>query len=154
LSVPFAGTAARKLTVGKLTRALAMLYAAGVSLPSALGRAAAACGNARYERSLKRVTPMLLRGEPLSAAMATTGLFSPVVLGMVETGEHAGKLDRMLDKVAEYQESEAKHGISQLITCLEVAFILAACLLAGAQVIGFWQGYGHQVQNLINTDQQ
>jgi type II secretory pathway component PulF len=153
LSVPFAGPAVRKLTVGKLTRALAMLYATGVSLPSALGRAAAACGNARFERSLKRVTPMLLRGEPLSAAMATTGLFSPVVLGMVQTGEHAGKMDGMLGKVADYQESEAKHGISQLITHLEVAFILGGCLIAGAQIVGFWQGYGHQVQNLINTGQ-
>jgi type IV pilus assembly protein PilC len=152
-SVPFAGPAVRKLTVGKLTRALAMLYGAGVSLPSALGRAAAACGNARFERSLKRVTPMLLRGEPLSAAMATTGLFSPAVLGMVQTGEHAGKMDSMLGKIAEYQESEANHGISQLMTYLEVAFILGGCLIAGAQIVGFWQGYGHTVQNLINTSQ-
>src|SRR5262249_44412877 len=137
LSVPFAGPAVRKLTVGKLTRALAMLYAAGVSLPSALERAAAACGNARFERSLKCVTPMLLRGEPLSGVMATTGLFSPAVIGMVQTGEHAGKMEGMLGKVAAYQETEAKHGISQLITYLEVALILGGCFIASAQIVGF-----------------
>jgi type II secretory pathway component PulF len=70
LGLPVIGAVSRKLVVGRLARALAALYGAGLSVSSALERAAAACGNARYALTLQSLAPRLQRGEPLSAVMA------------------------------------------------------------------------------------
>jgi type IV pilus assembly protein PilC len=146
LSLPVVGALVRKLTVGKLTRALAALHAAGLSLPTSLRQAGAVCGNAQFAQSLERVAPMLERGEPLSTAMASTGLFSPMVLGMVQTGEHSGEMENMLNKVADYQESEAQHATNQLITVMGVLVFLMIAVYIASIVLSFWGGYGAAIQ--------
>jgi type II secretory pathway component PulF len=148
LAVPLVGQLVRKLVVGKLTRALAALYGAGLSVTSSLDRAAAACGNARFAQSLSRVTPMLERGESLSTAMASTRLFSPMVLGMVQTGEQTGEMEGMLNKIAEYQESEAEHAITQLITVMSVLVFLVIAVVIASQIVGFWSGYATSIQQV------
>jgi type II secretory pathway component PulF len=146
LALPVIGQLVRKLAVGKLTRALAALYGAGLSVPTALSRAAAACGNARFALNLSRVTPMVEQGESLSAAMTATRLFSPMVLGMVQTGEHSGEMEGMLNKIAEYQESEAGHAINQLITVAGVGVFLVVALFVASQIVGFWSNYATGLQ--------
>jgi type II secretory pathway component PulF len=148
LALPVTGPLVRKLTVGKLTRGLAALYGAGLSVSAALGRAAAACGNARFARSMERVTPMLERGESLSAALASTRLFSPMVLGMVQTGEHTGEMEQMLNKISEYQEGEAQHALNQLITVMGVGVFLLVALVIANKILGFWSSYAGGIQQL------
>jgi type II secretory pathway component PulF len=148
LGLPVIGAVSRKLVVGRLARALAALYGAGLSVSSALERAAAACGNARYALTLQSLAPRLQRGEPLSAVMASTRLFSPMVLGMVQTGEQTGEMEGMLNKVSEYLEGEAEHATNQLITVMGVGIFLLVALLIASKILGFWTSYGSSIQQI------
>jgi type IV pilus assembly protein PilC len=141
LAIPVLGKNVRQFAVGKFCRSLAALYGAGLPVGRALRTSADACDNTLIARAVHRQTPRVERGEPLSAALAGTGLFSPIVLGMVATGEHAGDMEGMLTKVADYQEREAEHSTRQLIVVLGVVVLLAVALMIAVQVVGFYSQY-------------
>jgi type II secretory pathway component PulF len=144
LLIPGLGAIVRRFSVGKFCRSLAALYGAGVPVPRAMRTSADACDNAAISGAVYRQTPRVERGEPLSAALAATGLFSPVVLGMVTTGEQSGDMEGMLQKVADYQEQEAEHSTRQLVVVLGVVVYLAIALFVASKIVGFWGGYASQ----------
>jgi type IV pilus assembly protein PilC len=145
LAIPVLGKNVRQFAVGKFCRSLAALYGAGLPVGRALRTSADACDNYLIARAVHRQSPRVERGEPLSAVLAGTGLFSPIVLGMVATGEHAGDMEGMLTKVADYQEREAEHSTRQLIVVLGVVVFLAVALMIAVQIVGFYSQYASGV---------
>jgi type IV pilus assembly protein PilC len=141
LAIPVVGKNVRQFAVGKFCRSLAALYGAGLPVGRALRTSVDASDNFMIARAVYRQSVRVDRGEPLSAALAGTGLFSPIVLGMVATGEHAGDMEGMLTKVADYQEREAEHSTRQLIVVLGVVVLLAVALMVASQIIGFYSQY-------------
>jgi type IV pilus assembly protein PilC len=145
LAIPGLGKVVRQFAVGKFTRSLAALYGAGLPVTRALRVSADACDNYLIARAVHRQSPRVERGEPMSAVLAGTGLFSPIVLGMVATGEHAGDMEGMLNKVADYQEREAEHSTRQLVVVLGVVVYLAVALLVASQIVSFYGGYARGI---------
>jgi hypothetical protein len=54
----------------------------------------------------------------------------------------------MLNKVADYQDSEAGHAVNQLITVMGVVVFLVVALIVASQVLGFWSSYATGIQQL------
>jgi general secretion pathway protein F len=63
-------------------------------------------------------------GVSLSRALASSGLFPPVLIHLIASGEKSGKLDTMLDRVSKQQEQEVSGFISVLTSLLEPVLIL------------------------------
>jgi type IV pilus assembly protein PilC len=141
LALPVFGKLVRKLTVARFARTLAALYSAGVPIMSSVELAGEASGNAMLERRAHGMALLLEQGAPLSQVMASSGFFTPMVLGMVATGENTGNLDGMLNRAAEYYEEEARHAVIQLTVVLGVLLLLGMALLIAIKVIGFWGGF-------------
>ena len=59
----------------------------------------------------------------MSTAMKNTGIFTPMVVQMVEVGEHSGRTDELLGYVAEYYEDQANLMIKNLSVLIEPMFI-------------------------------
>ncbi|MBV9748383.1 MAG: type II secretion system F family protein, partial [Acetobacteraceae bacterium] len=78
------------------------------------------------------VLPRLARGEGLAESLAATGAFPADVIAMARTGEASGKLDALLDCVAEFYELEAALRLHRLSVSLGVAALLAVGALVGA----------------------
>ena len=85
------------------------------------------------------------RGESLTTALAATGFFSPVALGMVATGEQAGNVDGMLEKLADFQEAEADHATHQMVVIGSTLFYLLIALFVASMIIGFYGGYARGI---------
>jgi type II secretory pathway component PulF len=66
---------------------------------------------------------------------------------MARTGEQTGNLDAMMDKVADYLESEADTKSHQFAVWAGVAALLIAGLVVGYIALSF---YGGQMSDLIN----
>src|SRR6187431_3284130 len=64
-------------------------------------------GSARFRRAALVILQHIRQGETVSAAMRAANAFPPVMLAMVEIGEHTGKLDEALLKLAEHYEHQA-----------------------------------------------
>ena len=88
----------------------------------------------------------LRNGATLTQSLAETGLLPRLALGMVEVGEQTGKMDVMLDKMAEIYDQEVYLAIDTMIQVLEpalitgmgvvVAVLVIAVLLPLYQVVG------------------
>jgi type II secretory pathway component PulF len=148
LALPIAGTMARQGAVGKLFRALAALYGAGVPVARGMRLAAAACDNHVIGQAVLRQTPRVEHGEPMSRALAGTGLLPPMVLGMVATGEESGDMETMLTKVADYQEREAEHRMGQVAIVLPVVIYLAVAVMVASQIIEAYGGYARGLSEI------
>jgi type II secretory pathway component PulF len=60
---------------------------------------------------------------------------------MIATGERAGNVDGMLQKLADYQEAEASHATQQLVVIGSTLFYLLVMLYVAIQVVSFYGGY-------------
>ena len=63
-------------------------------------------------------------GVSLSRALAISGLFPPVLIHLIASGEQSGKLDVMLNRVAKQQEQEVSGFVGTLTSLLEPVLIL------------------------------
>lgn len=64
-----------------------------------------------------------------------------MLLGMLSTGERTGNVDAMMDKAAEYLESEAEHRAHRYAAIFSVVVYLIVAFLVAASVVSFYMGY-------------
>lgn len=140
LSLPKFGKMSKMFALSKFYRAFASLYAAGVAPHDAIKYSAETTGNAYLSAQLEKAIPMVKEGRSISDALTYTGVLPVMAVDMLAVGVQTGNVDQMLDKAAEYTESEAEVAVHQVITILPVLLILAIGIYVGLIVIGFYVG--------------
>ena len=90
-------------------------------------------------KSLDKTKKMVREGQPLSAAVSSTGVFPSLAIDMIEVGESTGALPSMLNSVAEFYEEDVNIRTAAALSLIEpaimifmgifVAFILIALYL-------------------------
>jgi type IV pilus assembly protein PilC len=152
LLIPWAGSLVRRAAVARWCRAMAMLYAAGVPVHTALEAAGMASGNQAIAASTKRLAFMVLAGEPISTVMEESGDFPDQAVSMMLVGEKSGSVDSALNKVADYYEAEVATGSKQGIM---VATVLAYLVVAGIYsyyIITGWTGYTNTFNEFMQDE--
>ncbi len=124
LKVPIFGKVIYQTVILRFARSLATLVASGISILSALDTAREMVDNQMIEAELKRVRSAVERGEKLSAALAAGKIFHPDVVQMVKAGEESGRMDAMLDKVADFYEMRVNFSLKQMVTFLEPLLLM------------------------------
>jgi type IV pilus assembly protein PilC len=148
---PFAG-AVRMVALARFARVLSSLYAAGVSIPAALTGAANATGNAYLARRILSAIPALQGGHGIAESLMKTGVFPPLVISMLGTGEQTGSLDMTMDKVAEYYEQEAAVRMHQLGVALGTLLIIILGIMTLMFMIQFYTGYFNKMNDMASPD--
>ena len=138
LWIPGIGGVARRYATARFARALATLYSGGVLIPRAIEAAARACGNRAIGQRLLANAPALNTGEGISVVLERSGLLSPMAVQMARTGEQTGNMDAMMEKVADYLESEADVKSHQLAVFAGVATLLVAALVVLYIALSFY----------------
>jgi MSHA biogenesis protein MshG len=64
------------------------------------------------------------RGDVLSRAAAATGLFTPLVLQMLAVGEETGRIDEMMDEMADFYDRDVQNDVENLGTLMEPLLII------------------------------
>ena len=88
------------------TRQLATLVAAGIPLVESLTALVAQCEHAGLRALLGTVRDRVNEGSSLADALQGTGQFDTLYVSMVRAGEAGGVLDVVLERVADYLESQ------------------------------------------------
>ena len=138
LRVPVFGPIIRKSIIARVSRTLATMFGAGIPLVDALETVASAAGNAIYRDGLLKIRSEVSTGRTLEGSMAETGLFPGMVLQMVATGEEAGELERMLDKVADFYENEVDNAVAVISSLVEPFLIIVLGIIVGTIVIAMY----------------
>ena len=114
LRIPLFGPVLLKATLARFSRTLAMCMRAGVVVDQAVNAVAAASNNRHFALRLAAMRERLAQGESLTAAARHSGLFTPLVMQMVTTGEETGRLDEMLDEAGGFYEREVDYDVGML----------------------------------------
>ena len=150
LLLPWFGSLARRMGTARWARALSMLSAAGVPVHRALVAAAAACGNKAMEASLLREADGVLRGRTLAEVARASREIPEAALDLLAISERSGSTEDVLDKVAEYYESETEVGGKQTATAVGVLAYLAIAFYIAMIVIQWWGAHLQGVSGMID----
>ena len=104
LAAPVAGPLLQKASLARFARTYAALIRGGIATPMALETAAEAAGNRAMADRIGKARPAMEAGAPLSAALAGKRLIPAMFIEMIRTGEKTGRMDDLLDSLAEFYE--------------------------------------------------
>ena len=124
LRVPVLGRLIQGVNTARMASTLSILFGSGVPLLTALAAASGVLGNLPMRYALDEAARKVREGVSLSRALAVSGLFPPVLIHLIASGEQSGKLDVMLNRVAKQQEQEVGGFVSTLTSLLEPILIL------------------------------
>jgi MSHA biogenesis protein MshG len=132
LRLPVVGPIILKATLARFARSFALSSQSGVPLVQALTVVAQTVDNAFIGARIEQMRDGIERGESISRCAAATGVFTPVVLQMIQVGEETGELDSLLFEIAEMYERDTDYAIKGLSVAIEpilLAFIAVLVLL-------------------------
>jgi general secretion pathway protein F len=122
--VPIVRRVTRANNSSRYASTLSILTLSGVPLVDAMGIAAEVVGNRWLKQRLADATRRVSEGSSLRTALEGAGHFPPMMLHMVASGESSGELDRMLAKVAEYQQQELERLVTTIVRLFEPAMLV------------------------------
>ena len=112
------------LYMSRFTRTMSMPVRSGIPIMQALSVTSEVMNNVLYRDALLAARGQVERGIPLSAPINESKLFPKIVSQMVMVGEQTGKLDQLLEKLADYYEDEIDIRIKNLSALIEPIIIV------------------------------
>src|SRR3954452_21048805 len=126
LKLPVFGLLFQKLALTRFSRNLRTLLSSGVPLLQSLDIVSEATGSIVNPRALKELQESVRRGESVAGPLAEHAVFPQMVVQMIASGEEAGAIDQMLNKIAEFYDEEVEamtESLTALIEPLMIAFL-------------------------------
>ena len=124
LRLPVVGMIIHQTLVARFSRSLATLVASGIPILGALEMAGGVVGNQVFVQELNRVRSAVERGERIATTLSVGKVFRPDVVQMIRAGEESGRLDAMLDKIADFYDLRINFSLKQLTTLLEPILLI------------------------------
>jgi general secretion pathway protein F len=124
LSLPVLGTLFTKVAISRFTSTFAVLLRSGVDILKSLQIVKDVAGNVILAQALERASQNVGEGDSLAGPLSESGVFPPIVIKMIESGQRSSNLELMLETVAEDYENEVENTILGLTAILEPLIIL------------------------------
>lgn len=138
LKLPIIKNIVKKSSIARYARTLATTFKAGVPLIDGLESAAGASGNVVYKNAIMQIRDDVITGQQLNFAMASSGLFPPMVTQMVAIGEESGNLEEMLSKSASLYEEEVDNAVDAMTSMMEPLIMTVLGVLIGGLIIAMY----------------
>jgi type IV pilus assembly protein PilC len=138
LKVPVIGEVIQKVCVARFTRTFGVLVRSGVPMLTALDVVKETAGNAPLMKAVENVQKEVREGGNISKPLSREPLFPPMVVQMVAVGEETGKLDDMLNKVADFYDEEVENSVDALTSILEPIMVVGIGGIVGSVVVGMY----------------
>jgi len=114
---------------------MASLVRSGVPILEVLAIVQNTVGNVVMENAIKTASTDIERGEGISAALSKHPVFPTMIIRMMTAGEQTGKIDTMLEKVADFLDEEIETILSGLTSLIEPLLIVFLGVVVGGIVI-------------------
>lgn len=146
LQLPIFGKLLKKDAIARFAVTFSTLLRSGIPALECLRIVERIVNNRLISKVLAEVHDKILEGADISTPLKRSGVFPPVVGYMIAVGEQTGRLEELLDKVAESYEEEIEIATARITALIEpviivimaavVAFIVIAILLPLVQGFG------------------
>ena len=132
LHIPIVGSLVNKAAISRYIRSFSLMLSSGLSMNKAIGLCADIIENEYLSFQIKKIKEGVERGDTLYRTHKKSGMFSPLILQMIQVGENSGQVDTLLMEVAESYEREVDYDLQSLSSKIEPILIL---IMAGFVVI-------------------
>jgi type IV pilus assembly protein PilC len=135
IRLPVFGVIAHKICLARFTRTLASLVRSGVPILEVLQIVSQTVGNVVMENAIKAAAVDIERGESISTALGKHPVFPNMIIRMITAGEQTGKIDNMLERIADFLDEEIETTLSGLTALIEPILIVFLGVVVGGMVI-------------------
>jgi type IV pilus assembly protein PilC len=135
IKLPIFGPIAHKICLTRFARTFASLIRSGVPILEVLAIVANTVGNVVMEKAIRSCALDIERGEGVSNALAKHPIFPSMIVRMLTAGEQTGKMDAMLEKVADFLDEEIEATLSGLTSLIEPLLIVFLGVVVGGIAI-------------------
>ena len=138
LHAPVFGTLISKNSISRFTRTLGTLMSAGVPVLQALNIVKETVGNEVIAKSVTTIHDAVKEGENMAPPIASSKVFPPMVVSMVEVGEETGALPDMLMKIADSYDDDVDNAVAAMTSIIEPLLIIFLAVVVGTIVIALF----------------
>jgi len=138
LKVPIFGKLHHKICLARFSRTMGTLLTSGVPILQAMETVAGTVGNTIMSDAVMEARARIREGDRIGEPLEQSRLFPPMVVHMIGIGEESGSLDFMLQKIADFYESEVEATLASLTAALEPIMIVGLGFMVGFIVISMF----------------
>ena len=135
LKMPVFGSLNQVICTARFARTISSLYSSGLPIVTALQTARDTIGNAYIVSQFNDVLVQVRSGVSLSAALENVDGFQRKLCSSIAVGEETGRLDSMLDSIADSMEYDAQQASKRMMTILEPMLIVLMAFVVGFIII-------------------
>ncbi len=135
IKLPIFGSIAHKICLARFTRTFASLIRSGVPILEVLNITANTCGNVVMEKAIRSASSDIEKGDGISVALGKHPVFPTMIIRMMTAGEQTGKIDVMLERVADFLDEEVDTTLDGLTSLIEPLLILFLGVTIGTIVV-------------------
>ena len=138
IRLPVFGHIAHKICLARFSRTLASLIRSGVPILEVLNITANCVGNVIMEKAIRTSATDIEKGDGISAALGRHPVFPVMIIRMLNAGEQTGKIDAMLERVADFLDDEIETILDGLTSLIEPLLIVFLGVTVGSIVIAMF----------------
>ncbi len=138
LKVPVFGKLHHKICLARFSRTMGTLLTSGVPILQAMETVAGTVGNTIMSDTVLEARARIREGDRIGDPLEKSKQFPPMVVHMIGVGEESGSLDFMLQKIADFYESEVEAALATLTAAIEPIMIVGLGFVVGFIVISMF----------------
>jgi type II secretory pathway component PulF len=152
LKLPLIGEILLKISMSRFAYMFENLIKSGVPIMRTLEIVSRTVGNEYVALKIVEIGTKIEKGRGISKPMKDSGIFPPLVIHLVATGEETGSLEEMLREVSTHYDREITYSVSRLAAWVEpilttvlavmVLFLALAVFLPWWNMMGAMKGGG------------
>ena len=152
LRMPLVGQIMLKIAMSRFANMFENMIRAGVPIMRTLEIVSRTVGNEYIARKILEISEKVEKGRGISKPLKDSGVFPPLVIHLISTGEETGSLEQMLREVSAHYDTEIGYSVSRLSAWIEpiltaglsvmVLFIALAVFLPWWNMMGALKGGG------------
>jgi type IV pilus assembly protein PilC len=135
---PIFGNLVHKIALSRFCRTYATLMRSGVPILRTLEIVSAASGKVQVEDACTEIARHVSQGGQVSEVMAANPFFPPMMKHMVKAGESTGNVDGMMNKIADFYDTECDATVAALTSLIEPLLIVFLGVVVGGIVMAMF----------------
>lgn len=132
--IPALGQRMRVYQLARFYRTLGMLLRGGIAIVPALDMVSGLLQSS-LRTQLDQASRLVREGKPISQAMETAGLATPIALRMLRVGERSGRMGEMMERIAAFHDEEMARWVDWFTRVFEPLLMAIIGLVIGLIVV-------------------
>lgn len=135
-SLPLIKNLVKEIDLTRFSRSLSLLLVSGITINSALELVQDVVMQPTVTKAIIHAKETVLGGKKLSDGFKESkGIFSGIMIKIIEAGERTGSLDKSMQDISEYLDYQVSNSLKNFTTILEPVMLVVVGILVGGMMM-------------------